>query len=103
MLKRTLILGVCAVLAAASASADSVLTPDTKTAAAATQQTLTLTPGWYVVSICAADARLCPAGPNPIYIGPYSTHATCLTAWAVWNVGYVGTYPRYLISDCIQY
>ncbi len=59
-----------------------------------------LTPGWYMVSICVSQSPVtCPAGPNPTWLGPYSTQAQCQTARALWVTGPLGTYPRSL-SNC---
>jgi hypothetical protein len=89
MFKKLAIMGAVAVLAAIGTAYS--------TAAQA------ITPGWYVVSICSGDARVCPLGPNPFYIGPYTSHAQCLQAWTLWAQGPANLPPRYLISDCIQY
>lgn len=89
MLKKLLTIGVCALLAAV---------------AAVPAQAVPTTPGWYVVSVCTVpNTRECPSGPNPIFLGPHSTHASCLTAWALWAQGPLNQPPRLLVSDCIQY
>jgi len=87
-MKKLMLIGACALLAAT---------------AAAESQAATHAPGFYFVQSCGVlNPQQCPVGPAPIWYGPFATMADCNTKLVqAWQSGFVQ--PPYALSNCFQW